>query len=123
MLHGSVHSFVPLSFARTSEIPLPTIQLLNGLSDGFTLVLGKSLIQTLTLSLFHACLIVGCKPEVLLCLEAQFAVCRRSKIFAGYKGSVFSTPPHLHFPFPFQRRASHTHTTLWADLTCRRLLS
>ena len=90
---------------------------------GFALVLGKSLIRTLTLSLFHACLIVGCKPEVLLCLEAQFTVCWRSKIFAGYKGSVFSTPPHLHFPFPFQRRASHMHTTLWADLTCRRLLS
>ena len=36
MLCGSVRSFVPLSFSWTSEISLPTIQSLNGLSDATT---------------------------------------------------------------------------------------
>ena len=86
MLRGrSVRSFVCrlLPVVRTREIPPPPISLLSGLSlplgippppgrlrqyvdpsaHGLALVLGESFIRTLTFSLSHTCLIVGCRVQ------------------------------------------------------------
>ena len=79
------------------------------------LVSHSSEFRTLAISLFHACPIVGFKPEFLLCLEAARCLVALEE-FYWIQGKCFltSTLP----PLPKDVR-----TPLWADLTCLRLLS
>ena len=126
-----------LSFAQTPELPLPTIQLLSillplGISSSsgrprhhvnppdhdVALVLGESLIRIPNLSHFPFSCLSHCRVQA-----GIFTLFRSRSLSGGARRILLDTRKvfsHLHPTSSSQGRA---HTTLWADLTCLRLLS